>query len=81
VSSGNGVNPQRKRSSRPYRDAVLAYAGLGALVFVIAFATGSSFLRAFLGGFIAFVLATAWTWWRLRRREQTAAEQDEGESQ
>jgi Flp pilus assembly protein TadB len=80
VSSGNGVNPQRRRSRRPFRDAALAYAGLGALVFVVAFATGSSFLRAFLGGFIAFVLATAWTWWRLRQREQAAARQEDGES-
>jgi Flp pilus assembly protein TadB len=80
VSSGNGVNPQRRRSSRPYRDAVLAYAGLGVLVFVVAFATGSSLVRSFLGGFIAFVLATAWTWWRLRQREQAAERDEERES-
>ena len=73
MSDGNGVNPQRRRSRRPYRDAALAYAGLGLLLFVVAYATGSSFLRSFLGGFIAFVLATAWTWWRLRQRERAEA--------
>ena len=36
---------RRHRSKRPYRDSALAYAGLGALVFVIAYATGSG-LRA-----------------------------------
>jgi membrane protein implicated in regulation of membrane protease activity len=68
VSSGNGVNPQRRRSTHPYRDAALVYAGLGALVVIVAYATGSSFLRSFVGGFSAFVLATAYSWWRLRSR-------------
>jgi Flp pilus assembly protein TadB len=81
VSEGNGVNPQRRRTSRPYRDAALAYGGLGALVFVVAYATGSSFLRAFLGGFVAAVLATSWTWWRLRQRQREAASESEGESE
>jgi Flp pilus assembly protein TadB len=77
VSSGNGVNPQRRRSRRPYRDAALAYGGLGVLVIVIAYATGSSFLRSFIGGVAAAVLATGYTWWRLRQREQSAAHEGE----
>ena len=78
MSSGNGVNPQRRRSRRPYRDAALAYSGLGVVVIVIAYATGSSFLRSFLGGFAAAVLATAWTWWRLRQRERQADDSEDG---
>jgi Flp pilus assembly protein TadB len=78
VTSGNGVNPQRRRSRRPYRDAALAYGGLGLLVVVIAYATGSSLLRSVVGGVAAAVLATAWTWWRLRQREREAAREEGG---
>jgi hypothetical protein len=72
VSSGNGTNPARRRSKRPYRDSALAYAGLGGLVAVIAYATGSGLVRSLSGGVAAFVLATAYTWWRMRSREREA---------
>jgi Flp pilus assembly protein TadB len=78
VTSGNGVNPQRRRSRRPYRDAALAYGGLGVLVIVVAYATGSSLLRSVIGGVAAAVLATGWTWWRLRQREREAARETDG---
>ncbi len=81
MTSGNGTNPQRRRSKKPYRDAALAYSGLGALVVVIAYATGSSFLRSFLGGAVAAVLATGWTWWRLRQREREAAREAERQAE
>ena len=70
MTSGNGQAPTRRRSLHPYRDSALAYAVLGAVVFLIAWLTGSSFGKAFAGGAGAFVLATAWTWWRLRARER-----------
>jgi hypothetical protein len=44
------------------------------LVVVIAYASGSSLLRSVVGGVAAFLLATGWTWWRLRVRERMAAE-------
>ena len=72
MSAANGSNPERRRSTHPYRDSALAYAGLGALVVAFAFLTGSGLLKSFAGGSAAFVLATAWTWWRLRSREQQA---------
>jgi Flp pilus assembly protein TadB len=75
VSSGTGMNPARHRSKRPYRDSALAYAGLGALVAVIAYATGSGLVRSISGGVAAFVLATAYTWWRMRSREREAERQ------
>ena len=80
MSDTNGGNPQRRRSRRPYRDAALAYSGLGILVIVIAYATGSSLLRSVLGGAVAAVLATGWTWWRLRQREREAEHEPEQES-
>jgi Flp pilus assembly protein TadB len=76
VRSGNGTNPARHRSKRPYRDSALAYAGLGALVAVIAYATGSGLVRSISGGVAAFVLATAYTWWRMRSREREAERQE-----
>ena len=68
MSATSGNNPTRRRSRHPYRDSAIAYAVLGGLVFVIAFATGSGLLKSVTGGLAAFVLATAWTWWRLRAR-------------
>jgi hypothetical protein len=70
VSSGNGVNPKRRKSTRPYRDSALAYALLGSLVVIFAYVTGSSLLRSLAGGVAAFVLATAYTWWRVRTRQR-----------
>ena len=72
MSAGNGVNPTRRRSTRPYRDSALAYAALGSLVVIFAYATGSSLLRSLAGGVAAFLLATAYTWWRVRARERQA---------
>jgi hypothetical protein len=75
VSTGNGVNPRRRKSTRPYRDSALAYAVLGSLVVIFAYVTGSSVVRSLAGGLIAFVLATAYTWWRVRARQRQAEEQ------
>ena len=50
-------------------------------MFVIAYVTGSSLLRSLVGGVAAAVLATAWTWWRLRQREREAAERAERQSE
>ena len=75
MSSGNGVNPKRRKSTRPYRDSALAYAALGSLVVIFAYVTGSSLLRSLIGGVAAFVLATAYTWWRVRTRQRQAEEQ------
>ena len=72
MSAGNGVNPRRRRSTRPYRDSALAYGVLGSLVVIFAYATGSSLLRSVAGGLAAFLLATAYTWWRVRSRQRQA---------
>ena len=72
MSAANGLNPQRRKSVRPYRDSALAYVGLGALVVIFAYVTGSSLWKSLAGGAAAFVLATAYTWWRMRRRQSQA---------
>ena len=68
MSSGNGVNPKRRKSTRPYRDSALAYAVLGSLVVIFAYVTGSSLLTAAPPAVV--VLATAYTWWRVRARQR-----------
>jgi hypothetical protein len=42
---------------------------------IFAYVTGSSLLRSLAGGLIAFVLATAYTWWRVRARQRQAEQQ------
>jgi predicted tellurium resistance membrane protein TerC len=76
VSKANGNNPARRRSQHPYRDSVIAYGVLGALVVVLGYATGSGLLKSVAGGVAAFLLATAWTWWRLRSRERATERQE-----
>lgn len=74
MTGGNGQVPANKRrstqSKHPYRDSAIAYAVLGAVVVLIARLTGSGLVRSLAGGVGAFVLATAYTWWRLRARER-----------
>jgi hypothetical protein len=69
VSAANGVNPKPRKSTRPYRDSVLAYAALASLVAIFAYVSGSSLLRSLTGG---IALATAYTWWRSRARQRQA---------
>jgi hypothetical protein len=76
MTSENGSNPRRRMSRHPYRDSAIAYAVLGSVVVIVAYATGSGLLKSFAGGTVAFVLATAWTWWRLRSREQAPERQE-----
>jgi Flp pilus assembly protein TadB len=75
MTTGNGQVPSKRRSTHPYRDSALAYGVLGAVVVLIAWLTGSSLARALVGGVGAFVLATAYTWWRQRARERERARQ------
>jgi hypothetical protein len=63
--------PAKRRSQHPYRDSALIYATLGAIVVIVAVLSGSRVLPAVIAGVGAFVLATLWTWWRLRARERT----------
>ena len=53
---------------RPYRDSVIFYGILSALIVIVAALTGGDLAKAGLiaGGF--FVVATAWSWWRFRAR-------------
>ena len=62
------------RGRNPYRDAALVNAGLGAVVIVVAVATGGSVVRAIVAVLIAWVLGTAYSWWRVRQRAGRGAD-------
>ena len=70
-------------STRPYRDSALVYAAFAALCVIIVWATGGALLPKFhprtdgwphfvIGAmplaFGCFLLATAYSWWRIRQR-------------
>jgi hypothetical protein len=69
MTSGNGRNPARRRSPRPYRDSALLYGALGLIVVLIAVLTGGRVLWAIVAATGAFVTATGWTWRNIRARE------------
>ena len=60
--------PERPLPKRPFRDAALVYAGLAAFVVGFGLLTGSRLVQTILVAVAFFVLATGYTWWRLRRR-------------
>jgi hypothetical protein len=74
-------SPRRGGSvpKHPYRDSALVYAGLAALVVVLALVTGGSVVRALVAAAFVFVGATLWSWriWRNRLRENDAASNEE----
>jgi Flp pilus assembly protein TadB len=57
-----------KRSKHPYRDAAVVYAGFAIIIVVAAFLTGGNLERAVVTAVFVYVVATAWTWFQLRRR-------------
>ncbi len=69
-------SPDQPLPKHPYRDTVLVYAGMALLVVVIAWATGGEVTRAAVVAGLFFVVATAWSWskWRRRLREPGRSE-------
>jgi membrane protein implicated in regulation of membrane protease activity len=57
-----------RRSRHPFRDTVIMYAVLAIVIVVVAKFTNGDVGRAILGAAAFFVVATAWSWWRFRRR-------------
>ena len=60
--------PSVPASRRPIRDSLIIYGVLAILIVVFATLTGGDLPRALFVAVAFFVAATAWTWWRLRRR-------------
>ena len=70
MTSENGPMPAKRRSRHPYRDSAIIYGALAVVVVLIASFTGGRVAWAVVLGVAAFLLATAWTWWQLRRQAQ-----------
>lgn len=58
----------RPLPAHPYRDAAIVYGVMAALLVLVASLTGGDAARAILVAVVFFVVATVWTWWRLRAR-------------
>lgn len=58
-----GVMPKH-----PYRDSALLYAGFAVVFVIITFGTGGNILIAVPAAVGCFLLATAYSWWRIRER-------------
>jgi Flp pilus assembly protein TadB len=58
------------RSLHPFRDSAIIYACLAVLIVVVATLTGGGLGKAVAIAAAFFVGATAWSWWRVRRRPQ-----------
>ena len=52
----------------PYRYSVVVIFALAGLIVLIAWATGGDLGRAVVFAAGYFIIATAWAWWRSRRR-------------
>ena len=59
-----------RRSRHPFRDTVIMYGVLAIVIVVVAEFTNGDMVRAIIGAVAFFVVATAWTWWRFRRRAE-----------
>jgi hypothetical protein len=65
---GASTTPELPLPKRPYRDSIIFYAILAALIVVVTYLTAGDLVRGlvFAAGF--FVIATTWSWWRFRTR-------------
>jgi hypothetical protein len=70
---------QRPLPKHPYRDTALVYAGMSAVVVLLAALTGGDLGQAFVVAGLLFLAATLWTWrvWRNRLRSRRLQDRNE----
>ena len=64
--------PHAPLPQHPFRDSVLVYGGMALVLIIVAWATGGPLDRAVAVAVGFFLVATAWSWSRWRRRLQEA---------
>jgi hypothetical protein len=60
--------PRGRVPKHPYRDTAIVNAVLACLLLLIAWLTGGDMRDAAFVAVAFFLIATAWSWWRFRRR-------------
>jgi Flp pilus assembly protein TadB len=68
---------QRKLPAHPYRDTAIMYAILAGVVVGVTALTGGSMRAVLVIAPVLFVIATGYSWWRLRQRERAEAKEAE----
>ena len=70
-----GGVPESPPPKHPYRDTLLVYLGLALVIVLVAWVTGGDVRNAVAIAAVFYVLASAWsiTRWRKRIREQDSA--------
>jgi len=63
----------------PYRASAVMHAVLAALILVVAWLTQGNITKAVAVALGYFVVATGWSWFQLRRREQREQQGSTGE--
>ncbi len=56
--------------AQPYRTTAILYAILSALIVLVAALSGGGVAKAVIIAAVFFVVATGWSWFRLRQRER-----------
>jgi Flp pilus assembly protein TadB len=71
-----GGVPDAPPPKHPYRDTLIVYAGLAFVIVLVAWVTGGDVVHALEIAAVFYVLASAWsiTRWRKRMREQDTAQ-------
>jgi membrane protein implicated in regulation of membrane protease activity len=71
-----GGVPDSPPPKHPYRDTLLVYGGLALVIVLVAWVTGGDVVNAIEIAAVFYVLASAWsiTRWRRRLREQDSAQ-------
>jgi membrane protein implicated in regulation of membrane protease activity len=60
--------PPARMPKRPFRDSAIFYAVLAGAVVAVTVFTGGSVVRGVVVAAAFFLVATAYSWWRFRRR-------------
>jgi len=67
----------RKIPAHPYRDSAVFYAILAGILVGVTALTGGNMRTALILAPLLFVVATGYSWWRWRQKEQQAAREEQ----
>ena len=68
--------PDRPVPKHPYRDSVIIYAAMAGVLVAVVVATGGSAVRGAIAAVAVFVASTAFSWWRVRVRLRSKADEE-----